>query len=93
MNEIKGDLAFDHVDFAYEPRKPVLEDVTFESRPGSVTALVGSWARENPPSSDWSPPFINRMPVAYSLTVRSQQSAAGFLPQRFGSGVAGFIPV
>jgi ABC-type multidrug transport system fused ATPase/permease subunit len=39
---IDGEIVFDHVDFAYEPGKPVLEDVSFESRPGSVTALVGS---------------------------------------------------
>ena len=42
LGEIKGDVAFDHVDFAYEPGKPVLDDVSFESQPGSVTALVGS---------------------------------------------------
>jgi ABC-type multidrug transport system fused ATPase/permease subunit len=39
---IQGEIVFEHVDFAYEPGKPVLEDVSFESRPGSVTALVGS---------------------------------------------------
>jgi subfamily B ATP-binding cassette protein MsbA len=39
---IEGDLAFEHVDFSYDPGKPVLEDVSFESKPGSVTALVGS---------------------------------------------------
>ncbi len=39
---IQGEIIFDHVNFAYEPGKPVLEDVSFESRPGSVTALVGS---------------------------------------------------
>ena len=42
LSHIRGDIAFDHVDFSYEPGKPVLEDVTFESLPGSVTALVGS---------------------------------------------------
>jgi ABC-type multidrug transport system fused ATPase/permease subunit len=42
LGPIKGDLAFEHVDFSYDPGKPVLEDVSFESLPGSVTALVGS---------------------------------------------------
>jgi len=42
LPEIKGHLTFEHVDFAYEPGKPVLEDVSFQSQPGSVTALVGS---------------------------------------------------
>ena len=42
LPEIKGQVAFEHVDFSYEPGKPVLEDVSFESQPGTVTALVGS---------------------------------------------------
>jgi subfamily B ATP-binding cassette protein MsbA len=42
LTDIRGDIAFEHIDFAYEPGKPVLEDVSFESQPGSVTALVGS---------------------------------------------------
>src|SRR5262249_4569077 len=42
LPDIRGDVAFEHVDFSYEPGKPVLDDVSFESRPGSVTALVGS---------------------------------------------------
>src|SRR5215813_8374411 len=39
---IRGELAFDHVDFAYEPDKPVLHDISFTALPGTVTALVGS---------------------------------------------------
>jgi ABC-type multidrug transport system fused ATPase/permease subunit len=39
---IRGDVAFDGVEFEYETGKPVLHGVTFESKPGSVTALVGS---------------------------------------------------
>jgi ABC-type multidrug transport system fused ATPase/permease subunit len=42
LTYIRGEVAFEHVDFSYEPGKPVLDDVSFESRPGSVTALVGS---------------------------------------------------
>ena len=37
----QGYLVFDHVSFAYDPGKPVLHEVSFESRPGTVTALVG----------------------------------------------------
>ncbi len=40
--EIRGEVRFEHVDFSYEPGKPVLHDVTFQSKPGTVTALVGS---------------------------------------------------
>ena len=39
---IRGDVAFEDVRFEYEAGKPVLHGVTFESKPGSVTALVGS---------------------------------------------------
>jgi ABC-type multidrug transport system fused ATPase/permease subunit len=42
LPEIQGRLEFEHVDFEYEAGKPVLEDVSFTSVPGSVTALVGS---------------------------------------------------
>jgi ABC-type multidrug transport system fused ATPase/permease subunit len=39
---VNGEIVFDHVNFSYEPGKPVLEDVSFVAQPGSVTALVGS---------------------------------------------------
>jgi subfamily B ATP-binding cassette protein MsbA len=39
---IRGDVAFDRVEFEYEAGKPVLHGITFDSKPGSVTALVGS---------------------------------------------------
>jgi subfamily B ATP-binding cassette protein MsbA len=39
---LRGDVAFEHVNFEYDPGKPVLRDVSFESKPGTVTALVGS---------------------------------------------------
>jgi subfamily B ATP-binding cassette protein MsbA len=38
---IQGQVIFDHVDFAYDPGKSVLHDVSFEAQPGTVTALVG----------------------------------------------------
>ena len=42
MPTIHGDVAFRDVTFAYEPDKPVLHGISFESKPGTVTALVGS---------------------------------------------------
>ena len=39
---INGDIAFRNVTFAYEEGKPVLHGISFESKPGTVTALVGS---------------------------------------------------
>ena len=42
LERIRGELTFERVDFAYEEGKPVLHDVDFIARPGTVTALVGS---------------------------------------------------
>jgi ABC-type bacteriocin/lantibiotic exporter with double-glycine peptidase domain len=42
LPDIVGELAFENVNFAYEPGKPVLQDVSFRAEPGTVTALVGS---------------------------------------------------
>ena len=42
LGTLRGEVRFEQVDFAYEPGKPVLHEISFESRPGSVTALVGS---------------------------------------------------
>ena len=42
LPHITGELAFENVSFAYEPGKPVLEEIGFVAKPGTVTALVGS---------------------------------------------------
>ena len=42
LGPIKGDVSFAAVNFAYEAGKPVLHGITFDSTPGTVTALVGS---------------------------------------------------
>ncbi len=39
---LHGDVTFDNVTFEYEAGKPVLHGISFDSRPGTVTALVGS---------------------------------------------------
>jgi ABC-type multidrug transport system fused ATPase/permease subunit len=41
LGPIRGNVAFDHVGFSYEAGKQVLYDVSFDSQPGTVTALVG----------------------------------------------------
>ena len=38
---LRGDIEFDHVDFYYEPGKPVLQDFTLRVRQGETIALVG----------------------------------------------------
>ena len=41
LERVIGSVVFEHVDFSYDTGKPVLHDVTFDSAPGTVTALVG----------------------------------------------------
>jgi subfamily B ATP-binding cassette protein MsbA len=42
LGKIIGDVRFVNVGFGYVEDKPVLHDVSFEAKPGTVTALVGS---------------------------------------------------
>jgi len=42
LGKIEGDVRFDDVSFAYVEDKPVLRHISFEAKPGTVTALVGS---------------------------------------------------
>ena len=42
LPQIRGDVVFQDVTFAYEQTKTVLHDISFHARPGTVTALVGS---------------------------------------------------
>lgn len=37
-----GEIVFDHVDFHYEPARPILHDVSFTVPPGRTVAIVGS---------------------------------------------------
>ncbi|MBE6944639.1 MAG: ABC transporter ATP-binding protein [Ruminococcaceae bacterium] len=40
--ELKGDITMTEVDFAYDPEKPVLHDVTLYAHPGQKVAFVGA---------------------------------------------------
>jgi subfamily B ATP-binding cassette protein MsbA len=42
LPSLNGDVIFDDVRFSYEEGKEVIRGVSFESKPGTVTALVGS---------------------------------------------------
>ena len=41
LPDVHGHVRFDHVSFAYDPRHPVLIDLSFEVQPGETVALVG----------------------------------------------------
>ena len=42
LGDIRGDIAFEHVTFEYNPGVPVLKDISFSAPAGTTTALVGS---------------------------------------------------
>jgi ATP-binding cassette subfamily B protein len=42
MEEIRGEVVFDHVTFGYAPDHPVLHDISFYARKGQKIAFVGS---------------------------------------------------
>ena len=41
MRRVNGDIAFEHVSFAYDPRVPVLRDVSFRIEAGRTLGIVG----------------------------------------------------
>ena len=42
LENIQGEIIFDNVSFQYDEGKEVLHNISFDAKPGSVTALVGS---------------------------------------------------
>jgi subfamily B ATP-binding cassette protein MsbA len=42
LDNIKGHISFEDVSFSYEEGKEILHNISFESKAGSVTALVGT---------------------------------------------------
>ena len=41
LEKVRGVVQFENVTFGYDPQKPVLNDVSLETRPGETIALVG----------------------------------------------------
>ncbi|MBS1489606.1 MAG: ABC transporter ATP-binding protein [Bacteroidetes bacterium] len=64
---INGDIVFKNVSFAYEEGKMVLNNVSFEARPGSVTALVGTSGSGKTTIAGIAASFLN--PVSGQVTV------------------------
>ncbi|HND61130.1 MAG TPA: ABC transporter ATP-binding protein [Opitutaceae bacterium] len=60
-SRLRGDLAFDGVDFAYAPGEPVLRRVSVKIPAGTVCALVG-------PSGAGKTTFANLVPRFYEVT-------------------------
>ncbi|MGO3608386.1 MAG: ABC transporter ATP-binding protein, partial [Enterococcus sp.] len=38
---LQGNVVFDHVQFSYDPKKPLIEDLSFEVKAGETVAIVG----------------------------------------------------
>ena len=39
---VRGEVAFEHVRFGYDPERPLMRDVSFRARPGQKIAVVGA---------------------------------------------------
>ncbi len=60
VDRLRGDITFDHVDFAYKADMPVLREVTVTISAGTVCALVG-------PSGAGKSTFANLVPRFYEV--------------------------
>ena len=44
LAQVEGHVRFENVRFAYDPARPVLDDVTIDAKPGETVALLGATA-------------------------------------------------
>jgi len=54
-------VRFEHVSFSYDSASPVLQDITFEARPGQVVAVVGA-------TGSGKTTIVNLIPRFYDVT-------------------------
>ena len=61
LDDVKGDIRFDHVAFGYDAISPVLNGVDFEAPPGEIVALLG-------PTGSGKTTVVNLLPRFYDVT-------------------------
>ena len=64
---VRGQVGFENVSFAYFGRHKVLEDITFEAKPGQITALLGATGSGKSTIINLLPRFYD--PVAGRITI------------------------
>src|ERR1051325_10133785 len=56
--DIRGEVVYEHVQFAYVPDRPVLKDISLRAEPGEMIALVG-------PTGAGKSTIVNLLPAFY----------------------------
>ena len=41
LEDVRGDVKMENIDFSYVPGTPIIQDLNFHAKPGSLTAIVG----------------------------------------------------
>ena len=41
LEDVRGDVKMEHIDFSYVAGTPIIQDLNFHAKPGSLTAIVG----------------------------------------------------
>ncbi|MDX1362729.1 ABC transporter ATP-binding protein [Arenibacter latericius] len=67
LEDVKGDIAFKNVSFAYEEDKEVLHDINFMVNSGEVVALVGSSGSGKSTIAGLAASFLN--PISGKITI------------------------
>ncbi len=67
LKEVKGDISFKNVSFAYEEDKAVVHQISFEAPAGSVTALVGTSGSGKSTIAGLAATFLN--PKSGTITI------------------------
>ncbi|MGY6647948.1 ABC transporter ATP-binding protein [Wenyingzhuangia sp. IMCC45574] len=70
LKDLKGDIEFNNVSFAYEENKNVLHNINFKATAGSVVALVGSSGSGKSTIAGLSATFLN--PSSGTITIDEQ---------------------